>query len=152
MSGPQYGLPAALPVPTQDERSMALMVHILSIFTGFWAALIIYLIKRDSKFISFHALQSLFWHLLYMVISMVFVFGLFFIFFATLITHVVAQHGPGAGPPVAAFMVFPFFWLGVLLLWAVNLLLGIVFAIKANAGEWVMYPVVGRWALRAVGL
>ena len=130
---------------------MGLLVHVLSIFTGFWAPLIIYLIKRDSKFISFHALQSLLWHVLYMVGAMVFVFALFFIFFATFMTHVVAQHGAGP-PPVALFMVFPFFWLGMILLWAVNLLLGIVFAMKASAGEWAMYPLVGRWALRSVGV
>jgi uncharacterized Tic20 family protein len=130
---------------------MALLVHVLSIFTGFWAPLIIYLIKRDSKFISFHALQSLVWHVLYMVGTMLFVFALFFIFIATFMTHIVAQNGAGA-PPVALFMVFPFFWLGMILLWAVNLLLGILFAIKANAGEWAMYPLVGRWALRSVGV
>ena len=128
---------------------MALLVHVLSIFTGFWAPLIIYLIKRDSKFISFHALQSLLWHVLYMVGAMVFVFALIFIFFATFMTHVVAQHGAGP-PPLTLFMVFPFFWLGMILLWAVNLLLGILFAIKANAGEWAMYPLVGKWALRTV--
>jgi len=140
-----------LPAPTQDERSMGMLVHILSIFTGFWAPLIIYIIKRDSKFVSFHALQSLFWHLLYLIVSLLCVFGFFFVFFVTMISHVAQQHGPGNAPPAFVF-IFPFFWLGFLVLWAVNLTLGIVFAIKANAGEWANYPLVGGWARRLVGV
>ena len=35
--------------------------------------------------------------------------------------------------------------------WVVNLVLGIVFGIKANRGEWAAYPVIGRWAHRITG-
>ncbi len=129
---------------------MGLLVHVLSIFTGFWAPLIIYIVKRDSKFVSFHALQSLLWHLLYMIVSMMFVFGTLFLIFATVISRIPAQPAPGAGPPPAFFMAFPLFWLGFFVLWAINLVLGIVFAIKANEGKWATFPLVGKWALRTV--
>ena len=59
---------AGLYVPTQDERTMALLAHVLGIFAGFLAPLIFFLVKRDSKFVSFHALQSLAWHIIYFVL------------------------------------------------------------------------------------
>lgn len=40
-------LPSPLPVPTDDEETMAMLKYILSIFSGWLAPLIIWLVKRD---------------------------------------------------------------------------------------------------------
>jgi uncharacterized Tic20 family protein len=46
--------------PTSDERTMAILSHVLCFVVGFWAPLIIYLIKKDeSKFVAAHARESL---------------------------------------------------------------------------------------------
>jgi uncharacterized Tic20 family protein len=46
--------------PTSDEKTMALLSHILTLIGGFVAPLIIYLVKKDeSKFIEDHAKESL---------------------------------------------------------------------------------------------
>ena len=46
--------------PTSDERTMAILSHVLCFVVGFWAPLIIYLIKKDeSKFVAEHAKESL---------------------------------------------------------------------------------------------
>ncbi|HRH47807.1 MAG TPA: DUF4870 domain-containing protein [Panacibacter sp.] len=46
--------------PTSDEKTMAILSHVLTFVAGFLAPLIIYLIKKDeSKFISAHAKESL---------------------------------------------------------------------------------------------
>ncbi|MBX3240504.1 MAG: DUF4870 domain-containing protein [Chitinophagaceae bacterium] len=46
--------------PTSDEKTMAVLSHVLTIAVGFIAPLIIYLIKKDeSKFISDQAKESL---------------------------------------------------------------------------------------------
>ena len=46
--------------PTSDEKTIALLSHILTFFFGFIAPLIIYLIKKDeSPFIAAHAKESL---------------------------------------------------------------------------------------------
>src|SRR5437660_11609342 len=50
------------PVPTQDERTMAMLAHVLAIFSSFIAPLVVYLLKKDSRFVSFHSLQVLIWH------------------------------------------------------------------------------------------
>jgi uncharacterized Tic20 family protein len=145
-------LQQALTAPTPDERSMAMLVHIIGVFTGFIGPLIFYFIKRDSKFVSFHALQSLFWHLLYMA-TMIALMALFFvIFFVTIASEVAFHHGPGAPAPVGAFLVFPLFWVAIMVFAVLNLVLAVIFAIKANGGEWTTYPIVGKWARRAVGI
>lgn len=46
--------------PTSDEKTMAILSHILTLVAGFIPPLIIYLIKKDeSKFASEHAKESL---------------------------------------------------------------------------------------------
>ena len=46
--------------PTSDEKTMALLSHVLTLAVGFIAPLIIYLIKKDqSSFITHHAKESL---------------------------------------------------------------------------------------------
>jgi hypothetical protein len=46
--------------PTSDERTMAILSHVLCFVVGFWAPLIIYLIKKDeSKYVAHHAKESL---------------------------------------------------------------------------------------------
>jgi hypothetical protein len=56
--------------------------------------------------------------------------------------------GPHRAPPTAFFILFPF--LGVLGMsgWIVNLVLGLMYGLKANRGEWAAYPLIGKWLLR----
>jgi uncharacterized protein len=47
-------------IPTSDEKTLAILSHILTFVGGFIAPLIIYLIKKDeSEFVSDHAKESL---------------------------------------------------------------------------------------------
>jgi uncharacterized protein len=47
-------------IPTGDERTMAILVHVLSIFFWIIPALVIYLVKKDeSKFVVYHAKEQL---------------------------------------------------------------------------------------------
>lgn len=49
---------------------MAMLTHLLAIFTGFIGPLIIYLIKKDEdRFIAFHSLQALYWSLGILILS-----------------------------------------------------------------------------------
>lgn len=46
--------------PTSDEKTMALLSHVLTIVASFLAPLIIYIVKKDeSTFVSSHAKESL---------------------------------------------------------------------------------------------
>jgi uncharacterized membrane protein len=135
-----------LPEPTQDERSMAFLAHLLQVFTGFIAPLIIYCVKQDSRFVKFHALQSLIWQLCYMALFFGGMIIFLFTIFATVFSSASGGQAPN-GPPPAFILVFPSFWLFWGLGWVANVILGIVYGIKANHGEWAGYPIIGKWCL-----
>ena len=64
---------------------------------------------------------------------------------------VAGAHGSN---PSAVLGGFGILFLGVLciaVLALVNVVLSVVYAMKANQGEWAPYPIVGPWALRLVG-
>jgi uncharacterized protein len=137
---------SSLPAPTQDECTMAFLAHLLQVFTGFIGPLIVYCIKQDSRFVKFHALQTLIWQVCYMV----FVFGgmifFFFAIFATVFHSASSGHAANQ-PPASFFLFFPLLWLIVMFGWVANLIIGIMYGIKASRGEWAMYPVIGKWSL-----
>lgn len=136
-----------LPVPPQDERTLAMLAHVLQLFAGFVAPLVILIIKRQSRFVAFHAAQALLWQAIYFVVMMLTVGVWFAVIFSTLLIH--SRPGPTANAPPAAFLVaFPLIFLFLFGGWATGLTLAIVYGIKASHGEWAKYPLVGRWAWR----
>ena len=133
----------AVPEPAQDERTMAVLAQVLQV-VGWWIApLIIFLLKRDSRFASFHALQALFLQLLYLLFMIAFmVLWLAGIF----LTFPQSQAGHSNPPPPAFFVLMPLIalcWMGA---WGLMLVVAVVYAIKAGRGEWSAYPVLGRLA------
>ncbi len=137
------------PVPTKDEQTMAFLAQFLQIFTGFIAPLVIYLMKQESRFVSFHAMQALIWQVIYLVVVIVVIIVFFVGIFTTIATQ--TQPLPGSQqPPPAVFLLFPLLWLAFMGGWLLNLVIGIVYGIQANRGEWAAYPVIGRWARRIV--
>lgn len=127
--------------PSKDECVIAMLAHVLMIFAWFWAPLIIYFAKRDSRFVAFHALQALYWQLIALCGWVLAMIG----FLAVMLTAGIAAKASGTLTPTALFLAFPLVFFGG---WALNLILGIIFGIKASHGEWAAYPVIGRWALR----
>ena len=108
----------------QDEKLMAMLSHLLGIPTSFIAPLVIYLIKKDSKFVAFHSLQALFFQLAimvgYAIAGLLWVVGI-----GVLLSGLVGL---------------------------ANLILAIVAGIKSYNGEWYEYPVVGRLARQMGGV
>ena len=122
---------------------MAILAHVLQI-VGWWIApLIIFLVKRESLFVKFHALQALILQICLMVLWTI---GMM-VFFATMFRTIPTAGTPPANAPPAAFVfLFPLFWLLGMGGWAIVLILAIVYGIKAGRGEWVGYPVIGNLA------
>lgn len=77
----------ALITPTSDDKTMAILSHILCIVAGFLAPLIIYLVKKDSPYVMSHAKESLNFQLTMLVawivcfILMFVLIGIFLMFF-----------------------------------------------------------------------
>jgi uncharacterized membrane protein len=129
---------------TQDERTMATLAHALQV-VGWWIApLIIFLINRKSRFVSFHALQALLLQIVYLILM-----GGFMVLWVGVIFGMIAhQNGSNSAPPAGLFVVMPIIWLGFMCMWISVLVIAIVYAIKAGRGEWANYPIVGRIARR----
>jgi len=131
------------PMVTNDDRLWGMLAHILgaagmllSVATLQWAGpLVVWLYKRDSStFAAFHGLQSLLFQLAWFAIFWVVGIVLFIISVMTL----------GLGffimvPIMFALSLVPLIW-------------SVVAGLKANAGEWYEYPVVGPYARRSLGI
>jgi uncharacterized Tic20 family protein len=132
-----------LPAPSADERTFAMLAHFLQLFGGFVAPLVIFLIKRDSRFVAFHALQVLLWQVIYIGVGLLCVFGWIVAILSTIIT----QSGSASGRfPLPIVVVLPLVIVIFGGWWLTTMVLAIVYGIKANAGEWAEYPIVGGWA------
>jgi len=122
---------------------MAVLAQVLQV-VGWWIApLIIFLLKRDSRFTSFHALQALLIQLLYMFFMGAFMVLWFVGAFLTFPHNQAAQNAP---PPPAFFVVMPLMavsWMGA---WGLMLVIAIIYGVKAGRGEWAAYPILGRLA------
>ncbi len=149
--------PADAPAePTQHERTTAMLAHVLSTFAGFIAPLVIYIAKRrESRFVAFHALQALFWHLS-MFVTM---FGVMIVFFVSMFVSGAMNHPfppPGAGhaagfPPPAVFLLMFAIWGLMMMSWFVNLGFTVYVGVQSHAGRWTRYPLVGGLVARMFG-
>jgi uncharacterized membrane protein len=107
-------------------------------------------VKRNSRFVSFHALQVLLLQAGYFLAIMFFMV----IVFALVVSQVLLTHTgqQSSDPPFVILMVFPFFWLFMMGRWVVLLLAAILFCIKAGRGEWAEYPLLGGLARKMLGV
>ena len=137
-------------IVTSDERTMGTLAHVLQLVGGWIAPLVIFLVKRNSRFVSFHALQVLLLQALYFLFMMV-VMGAFFVF----VVAGIAFHQPAAqnnSLPPGFVIFFPLIWLGIMGWWVFILIVAIVYGIKAGRGEWAEYPLLGPLARRILRL
>lgn len=131
--------------PTADERTMAMLAHLLMAFSGFIGPVVILCVQKDSRFVKFHALQALIWHAIYLVLLLGGVAVFMVAIFSSVLLHPQSAHTQGPPPTFVYFV--PLLWLGFMGGSVVNLILGIAYAIKANRGEWATYPIFGKWLL-----
>ncbi len=122
---------------------MSILAHVLQL-VGWWIApLVIFLIKRESRFTSFHALQALLLQIVYMIVMV----GSMAIWFSSIFLTIAHQPASkDAPPPPGFFILFPLIWLGFMGMWGLMLVIAIVYGIKAGRGEWAEYPLLGRLA------
>jgi len=122
---------------------MATLAHALQLIGSWIAPLIIFLIRRQSRFVSFHALQALLLQIVHTIIIVV----LMVLWFTTILATVLHQTGSKTPEfPTALLVLVPLVWLGFMALGVVTLIIAIMYAIKAGRGEWADYPVLGKLA------
>jgi uncharacterized protein len=125
------------PELTADEKTWAMLGHLAGLLgyaVGLGqiiAPLVIYIVFRDrSRFVAFHALQSLYFQLALLVIG--------------LLLAVVSILSCGVG----AFFAVP---AGTVL--AIGALVYVILAaVKSSAGDWFEYWLAGDWARKTLGI
>lgn len=149
----EVGAPSpVVPELTQDEKAYAGLAHALMISTWWIGPLVIYLIRRESRFVSFHALQALFWQIIYTLLYATGMVVFFIVMFGTVLQMPQGKTTEPPPFPTALFVVFPIYWLVIMGGFAITMTVGIIYCLKAMRGEWAGYPLIGRWARRIVGL
>lgn len=116
---PGYGY-GYLPPVTADDRSMAMLCHLLGIFTGFVGPLVIWLVKKDhSPFIDHHGREALNFQITLFLVFIV-LFGVTFVLMLLFI----------------GFFLVPLLVVLPILAWVAE----IMACVAANRGEWHRYP------------
>lgn len=116
---------------TADEKLWGMLAHLFALLGyvvslgQYIAPLVIYLVYKDrSKFVAFHALQSLFFQLLVLVVGI------------ALVMFSIVTLGLGLLIALPALVA----------LWIAVLVYAIIAAIQANNGVWYELPFAGQWA------
>jgi uncharacterized Tic20 family protein len=131
---------------SQNEKAYAGLAHALMIPTWWIGPLVIYVTQEESRFVRFHALQALFWQILYTFLS---VAGMVVIFVVVFTSVLSMPEGKAAEPgqfPIAFFVVLPFFWLLMMGGLVTSITLGIIYCLKAMRA-----PLIGSWVRRILG-
>ncbi len=126
---PLVAMPPALYVPQQappvaglseDDKTMAMLCHLLGIFTGFLGPLIVWLVKKDqSPYIDHHGRESLNFQLTILLVMLA-LGSVTFVLMLVLVGFLLV-------PVLAAIPI-------------VGLILEIIAALAAQRGEWHRYP------------
>lgn len=139
----------ALPPATRDECTLGMLAHILQIFSWFIGPGIIFLVRRDSKFVRYHALQALFFQCLVIIVGVASLLTLLAGAFVGLAHRGATAASAAIALPILFMVVL---WGGAALTWILNLVLGIVYGLRANNGEWAGYPGVKYLAAKVAGV
>jgi len=133
---------------TEDEKTYAGLAHALMITTWWIGPLIILLIRKNSRFVRFHALQAILWQI---ISTVLYSLSMITVFAVLLVSVLSASQKKTPDFPIGLFLMFPIFWLMMMGGFAISMILGIVYCLKAMRGEWAGYPLIGRWTRKIFG-
>ena len=141
-------VPSESEVPTSEERTLAMLAELLQLFSWIIGPLIIFFVKRDSKFVRFHAMQAILWQAALFLFYIVF----FVVIIAGFVAAIPKNGSPPANPSAFPFVILICFYGFAGLVWLATLVVAIYFAVKAQSGVWASYPVIGRLAKKIAGV
>jgi uncharacterized Tic20 family protein len=117
-TGAAYPAPYMGPPPTQDDKTMAMLAHLLGIFTGFIGPLIIWLIKKDqSPYVNDQGKEALNFQLTMLIIHLAL---------------------------IPTCFCWPVLLVGQLAAHAVRIIFAIIAAVKSHGGEAYRHPICFR--------
>jgi uncharacterized membrane protein len=148
--GNQYGAPPPpLPNPPVGEANAKTALGLeanLGAALGYpigIIALIIFIMEKENRFARFHALQSLLFHVAWIVVFIVLL--IVGTIFGILMAAIASTMGSGLGALVG--LVMTLLWLAVVAVYIGGLLFA---AFKAYGGNWFKLPIIGNMAEKMV--
>jgi uncharacterized Tic20 family protein len=141
-------IPASETIPNED-RLIAMFAHLSIFFGSLIVPLIFWAIYREkSKFVSFHSLQSLFFHLAYTAVIVVLAI---FVAIVAALTGLMGKSG-STPPSPDAFQIIIILALSFVVIGFVfgSIALAIINAISAYKGGMKKYPVIGKMVYKRV--
>lgn len=148
-----FGAPLDPSEIRSDERLIALFAH-LSLFLGgillpiiFWATN-----KDKSKFVTFHSLQSLWFHIAFVALLIIYIFAFVIVFVVAGAGFGALSGGAGTGKelPVLFIIIMIAFYALLFIALFGSYGYAIYMGIKAYKGENVMYPIIGKKVYKSV--
>lgn len=129
-----------------EDKMLAMFSHLSMLIGSILLPIIIWAIKKEhSKFVRFHSLQSIFFHISYAVIVafIIIIFAVIIIITGVGISSVNEMHNASGFSAVIIIVSFAF--LGAIILTAFGVIgYSIYLAVKAYHGEKTMIPILGK--------
>jgi uncharacterized Tic20 family protein len=114
--------------PSEDDRTLAMLIHLLGIVSGFVGPLVLWLMKHEqSRFVDHHGRQALNFHITLAIAT--------FVLFIVSVPLSIVTCGLGV------LVIVPLF-LGLALF---GIILSIIAGLKARDGVWYEYPLAIRF-------
>ena len=134
---------------SQDERLLGLFAHLSMFFGSLIIPLIFWAINKDkSKFVSFHSLQALFFHIAYTAVLVILVI---FVAVAGIAAGLIVP-GQSGSSHIGALQVIVLIAIAIIVMGFVfgSVALAIINAISAYKGGMKKYPIIGNIVYRKV--
>jgi uncharacterized Tic20 family protein len=139
-------------VLSSDDKLFALLSHISVVLGGILMPIIIWAIKKDqSKFIRFHSLQAIFYHIAVSVIIIFLVIILVvFVFLGAGIGALSGHNGSSDAMPVMMIIFMVLFYGMIFVIAFGSIGYGIYLAVKSYGGALIKIPFIGNIIYRKV--
>ncbi len=139
---------------TSDDKLLALLSHLSILFGGLLIPFIIWITQKDkSKFVRFHALQAIFYHLAFSVLLVAFIFFMLFVMLlsgAGLGLFDAQEYAKDSGAPVVFIIITIATYILIFVVAIGGIAYGIYLGVKAYQGKLIKVPVIGKMVYRKV--
>ncbi len=135
---------------TSDERLMAMLSHLSILFGGIILPIILWATQKDkSRFVRYHALQAIFFHIAYVailvivIVALVLVFMIFGIGLGAM-TSKGSHHSDGGAFPAIMVILMILFYGGIFISVFGAMAYEIYLAVKSYQGSYIKIPIIGK--------
>ena len=134
---------------TSDEKLMAMLSHLSILFGGIILPIILWAVQKDkSKFVRYHSLQAIFFHIAYVAILVIVIVALVVIFMVLGIglgaMSPKGHHSGNEAFPVIMIILMVVFYGGIFISVFGAMAYEIFLAIKSYQGSYIKIPVIGN--------